>query len=175
MKPEQVDGIAIFYPVVHAAFEKRNIPQEKIVFKDERFLSELNENDQEDISSYILQGKEVWELSQELKSSSIGMLDFEFCNKLKQTGRYEFSFPINPLPVPFQKPALIIMGRQDYVVGYKDGWQLIDSYPRASFSVLDMAGHNLVFEQNELFITMVSNWLDRCNTHENKVYTICSQ
>ncbi|CAM02087.1 hypothetical protein SACE_2808 [Saccharopolyspora erythraea NRRL 2338] len=34
-------------------------------------------------------------------------------------------------------------------------------YPRASFAVLDVAGHNLPIEQPELFGALVLEWLDR--------------
>ena len=62
---------------------------------------------------------------------------------------------------PYRQPTLIVMGRQDCVVGYHDHWQLIENFPRASFVILDKAGHNLQIEQDVLFTTMVKEWLDR--------------
>lgn len=62
---------------------------------------------------------------------------------------------------PFPKPALILAGRQDDVVGYEDQWALLPHYPRATFAVLDVAGHNLQFEQPALFDALVTEWLDR--------------
>ncbi|WP_459717169.1 alpha/beta fold hydrolase [Actinophytocola sp. KF-1] len=61
----------------------------------------------------------------------------------------------------FGRPALIVTGRQDDVVGYEDQWALLPHYPRATFAVLDVAGHNLQFEQPALFDALVSEWLDR--------------
>lgn len=52
-------------------------------------------------------------------------------------------------------------GRQDNVVGYHDAWRLIEDYPRATFAVLDMAGHNLQIEQPDVFNSLVDNWLNR--------------
>ncbi|WP_286167138.1 alpha/beta hydrolase [Clostridium sp. D33t1_170424_F3] len=52
-------------------------------------------------------------------------------------------------------------GRQDGCVGYRDLWRLLEDYPRATFAVLDMAGHNLQIEQPELFHSLVENWLVR--------------
>jgi len=37
----------------------------------------------------------------------------------------------------------------------------LDSYPRASFVVLDRAGHALSVEQKTLFRALVNEWLDR--------------
>lgn len=64
-------------------------------------------------------------------------------------------------PEPFTQPTLHITGRQDDVVGYSDAWNRIDHYPRASFVVLDAAGHNILFEQTSLCSALVGEWLER--------------
>lgn len=61
----------------------------------------------------------------------------------------------------YDKPALFITGRQDNSVGYQDLWNLIEDYPRATFAVLDLAGHNLQIEQPELFHCLVREWIAR--------------
>lgn len=82
-----------------------------------------------------------------------------FLTRVHKNG-YGFSFDI--APIPFEYPSLIITGRQDHVVGYQDPWQLIEQYPRATFAVLDMAGHNnLQIEQPDVFEVLVHNWLNR--------------
>jgi len=62
---------------------------------------------------------------------------------------------------PFAGPALILTGRQDDITGYADQYPLLPHYPRATFAVLDVAGHNLQIEQPGLFEALVSEWLDR--------------
>ncbi|WP_328610931.1 alpha/beta hydrolase [Amycolatopsis sp. NBC_00345] len=62
---------------------------------------------------------------------------------------------------PYRKPALIVCGRQDSSTGYADQYALLEHYPRASYAVLDRAGHNLQFEQPALFEALVGDWLDR--------------
>jgi len=69
--------------------------------------------------------------------------------------------PEDAHPEPFSQPALHITGRQDDVVGYSDAWNRIEHYPRASFAVLDGAGHNILFEQSELCSALVADWLAR--------------
>ena len=63
--------------------------------------------------------------------------------------------------IRFDKPTLFLCGRQDNCVGYKDLEKLLDDYRRASFAILDGAGHNLQIEQNSLFQEIVRNWLER--------------
>ncbi len=72
-----------------------------------------------------------------------------------------FSFDIDRVSVLFEKPTLILMGRQDAHVGYRDGWDILEFYPRATFVVLDRAGHALGVEQEGLFQAIVNEWLDR--------------
>jgi pimeloyl-ACP methyl ester carboxylesterase len=61
----------------------------------------------------------------------------------------------------FEQPALIVTGRQDSVVGYAGQWDLVERYPRATFAVLDRAGHALPHEQPDLLGALVREWLQR--------------
>lgn len=63
----------------------------------------------------------------------------------------------------YEKPVLLLAGRQDISVGYQDIIEIIDDYPRATLAVLDMAGHNLQIEQPELFESLVGEWIKRTN------------
>ncbi|GAA1673134.1 alpha/beta hydrolase [Kribbella yunnanensis] len=62
---------------------------------------------------------------------------------------------------PYERPTLIVCGRQDAVVGFEDQYVLLPHYPRATFAVLDVAGHNLQIEQPELFDALIREWLSR--------------
>ena len=72
-----------------------------------------------------------------------------------------YSFDLDEAFVPFDKPTLILMGRQDTHVSYQDGWDILESYPRATFAILDRAGHALGAEQKGLFQALITEWLDR--------------
>lgn len=72
-----------------------------------------------------------------------------------------YSFNVDQLEKSFLQPTLMLMGRQDSAVGYRDMWQIIENYPRASFGILDRAGHDLHIDQEILFNEMVKEWLNR--------------
>ena len=55
--------------------------------------------------------------------------------------RYGFSFDLIEAEKTFEEPTLIIAGRRDTTVGYRDAWSILDSYPRATFVALDRADH----------------------------------
>ena len=69
--------------------------------------------------------------------------------------------PEDAHPEPFVQPTLHITGRQDDVVGYADALSRIEHYPRATFTTLDAAGHNILFEQRDLCSELIANWLTR--------------
>ena len=59
-------------------------------------------------------------------------------------------------------------GRQDSTVGYSRAWELLEQYPRATFAVLDGAGHALPHEQPELLRALVTEWLNRVREHASR-------
>src|SRR6266536_3224667 len=72
-----------------------------------------------------------------------------------------FSFDVDILPTPFGGPTLILTARQDHLCGYRDAWDLLNNYPRATFAVLDRAGHFVNIEQDVLCQALMREWLDR--------------
>lgn len=64
-------------------------------------------------------------------------------------------------PAPFTPPSLMITARQDQVVGYEDAWARREHYPRATFVVLDAAGHNAHLDQPVLTNALLMEWLGR--------------
>jgi pimeloyl-ACP methyl ester carboxylesterase len=70
-----------------------------------------------------------------------------------------FSFDVDALEEPFTSPCLIITGKQDTEVGYRDQFQYMNIYTNSTYIALNRAGHNLQIEQPELFETIVGNWL----------------
>jgi pimeloyl-ACP methyl ester carboxylesterase len=71
------------------------------------------------------------------------------------------SFEVDPQPALFGGPTLVLTARQDHLCGYRDAWDLLEPYPRATFAVLDRAGHFLGFEQAGLCQALMGEWLDR--------------
>jgi pimeloyl-ACP methyl ester carboxylesterase len=65
----------------------------------------------------------------------------------------------------YANPTLILAGRQDATVGHAGAWRLLDHYPRATFAVLDRAGHGLPHEQIRLLDALLGEWLDRVGEH----------
>ncbi len=107
----------------------------------------------------VVQSMEIYNRYKTEISSGISISDKSFLEKIDEN--YQFSFDVDHMKSKFTKPTLFILGKQDSCVGYKDAWDILDNYPRATFAVLDRGGHNLQLEQADLFSALVKEWLIR--------------
>jgi len=83
--------------------------------------------------------------------------------------RYGFSFDLTAAEQSFTKPALVIAARQDTTVGYRDAWDILESYPRATFAVIDRATHGWPTESSDLLVALVDDWLERIEKAEQSI------
>ncbi len=158
---ERIDGLFLLCPAIVTDQNDRNVPEHVVLNRDERLLKELDPHDAEGFAAmHVVQSREVWVRYREEILSGIALGDRVFLDSILNS-EYVFSFDCDNLPEKFQKPALFLMGRQDSCVGYKDAWNILDNYPRATFAVLDKAGHNLQLEQTGLMEALVIEWLER--------------
>ncbi|MBA1334262.1 MAG: Hydrolase, alpha/beta fold family [Firmicutes bacterium] len=142
-------------------FKQTKASAKKVIQKNSKLLSQLDLYEMEQYASIaVVQSDETWRRFREEVLPGLKLADEAFLTNFKETG-YAFSFDVDEAGSSFDKPTLILMGRQDTSVGYRDAWDLLDHYPRAAFAVLDRAGHNLQIEQPNVFTCLVSEWLDR--------------
>lgn len=157
----KVDGLLLLCPVIIADFKKRNNPAHITLKKDNKLLSELEPSDAEIFNlSYVIQSKNTLDRYIKEILSGIKSANRNFLSNIKKNG-YEFSFNVDELNKKFNKPSLILLGHQDSTVGYKDAFNILDNYPRATFAILDEAGHYLHIEQQDLFNSLVTEWITR--------------
>jgi len=156
-----VDGLAMIVPLIVPSFADRDVPEHVTLVHDEGLIASLSPEGKEEVEGYyVVQSRQIWERTEAEVGVGVAAADEPFLDRLQGSG-YSFSFDPDAGSEQFEKPALLVMGRQDSVVGYRDAWGLIKKYPRASFAVLDRAGHNLQIEQEALFNCLVNEWLNR--------------
>jgi len=165
-EPGDVLGMVLICPLAVPDDAKRDLPESQ-AFNRDTSVYETLPPDEKSMFDFIvaLQTHRVWTRFNKEMFSAWKKGKFEFLGQIRKIANYEFSFVVDQLPVPFDNPLLILTGRQDRAVGYKDTWNFLEQYPRASFVVLDMAGHALQVEQETLFNALVHEFLDRV---ENK-------
>ena len=140
-----------------------------IKFEDKDFINTLNDFERKTFGKFsVLENKKVYKRYKNEILSGIKKCNKDFIESLWKN--YSFSFNVDKKlkKIKFDKPVLFMAGRQDICVGYKDLYKLLEDYPRATFSVIDIAGHNLQIEQPELFNSLVENFLIRAKNNINK-------
>ncbi|ASA19576.1 alpha/beta fold hydrolase [Paenibacillus donghaensis] len=156
-----MNGIFLLCPCIIAEPSQRELPEHQVVTCDEVFLAELGAEDRQEFCSIsVKQTREVWERYKQEVMVGLALADETFMKGIRASGGYSFSEEIDDIPL-FNQPGLILNGRQDSMVGYKDACKLVDLYPKSVFAVLDEAGHNLHLEQVELFNGLTRDWLER--------------
>jgi pimeloyl-ACP methyl ester carboxylesterase len=157
-----VDGIAMIVPVVFAEDEKRTVPPYKVLAEESLADAGLTQEEGEFLGMSVLHThKWLAELRSYPQIPDHEKGDAEFLSRIREDHKtYAFSFDVDDLPEPFHRPALIITGRQDHIVGYRDFWGILEKYPRASYVVLDGRGHFLEHSA-ALVHALMNEWLDR--------------
>lgn len=164
-RSDKVAGVLMVVPTIIAETEKRTLPQHVVLSSDLDLDTIVPDQDPEIVEWFkamaVVQTPEVLRRIRDemVPGSKSGVEDFLI--PIRQTSRYAFSFEVDALEQPFDKPALILSGRQDRTNGFKDSWRLADIYTRATFVVLDRAGHLLDAEQTSLLTSLANEWLFR--------------
>jgi pimeloyl-ACP methyl ester carboxylesterase len=152
-----IDGLLLNVPAFIT--DTQPLPKPLVVHQDPAFLAALKPNEQDMQGFIVVQSLALLQEFRDVFNPAGEIADKAFLQRLKQN--FAFSFDVDTLPAPFPAPALFLAGRHDNWCGYHDTYKLLDNYPRASFAVLDRAGHALAVEQRPLFRALVDEWLDR--------------
>lgn len=162
-RPLSVDGLLLICPMAEQGTSKENGVEFQVFEKDEILLNSLTKEERNYFTREgvnVSQNRRVWTRFKEEVIPGLKNADFSFLENSLGKQVY-FSFNADSLIKPYTKPTLILAGRQDSIVGYYGIWEIIEKYPRASFILLDKAGHGLQIEQDVLFTETVKEWLSR--------------
>jgi pimeloyl-ACP methyl ester carboxylesterase len=159
-RPGQVRGVALIVTVVFAAHEERDVPEQALLFEEPELLDGVGPIDAAAFrEAAVIADRASWDYARSTILPAIAMTDDAATDRI--AARYTFASDVDTVGHPFTGPSLIVCGRQDSVVGWRDALSLLERFPRATFAVLDAAGHNLEGERTELLRELVDDWLDR--------------
>jgi pimeloyl-ACP methyl ester carboxylesterase len=147
-RPEQVAGLALLCPLLASTHD---VPGHEVVHGS----GDLG--DAEFREYFTVQTAETLDRYERYVEPAARMADQAALARIGE--RWELR--TRQAPAPYRRPTLVVTGRQDSTVGYLSAWELLENYPRATFAVLDRAGHALAHEQPELLRALVTEWLDR--------------
>jgi pimeloyl-ACP methyl ester carboxylesterase len=158
--PDRVAGLCLLVPWL-SEHADQVLPLPTIIARDSRAMDQLSPDDAKTVAGLaVVQNQKVVNWYRQIvvaaREQGEGL-------PLK---KFTFSFDLDHPSKSFEKPTLILAGRQDSHVGYRDALNLIELYPRATLAVLDRAGHALGVEQEKLFQALINEWLDRVEEYQ---------
>lgn len=151
-------GVALLAPATRVA-DAPERPAHRVFARDETTVATVTEAEQRWLDVSVVQTADNLEFFRAAVMPGRPLADEAFLERLDAGPNlpYDVRFPT----APFEGPSLIVAGRQDSIVGWADKLALLESFPRATFVVLDRAGHGLAAEQRVLLRAHVAEWLDR--------------
>jgi len=160
-RPAAIAGVLLTVPSIVADRAERQVPSHVTLVADPALASELGPDEAEGMFEIVVvQNRKVLDyLRANVPSAGTG--DEAYQERIQEgPGTYNFSFDVDALSEPCPAPTLIVTGRQDSVIGYRDAWEILENYPRGTFAVLDRSGHFMGVEQEDLFHALAGEWLD---------------
>jgi pimeloyl-ACP methyl ester carboxylesterase len=159
-RPHRAVGLALICPV---GSRSRDVPSHAVLHSSVDPAGVLGPELEAEYRNYlVVQTPETLRRFQEYLEPAAALVDRPALERI--FGRWELSAPPEDAPV-YPHPALILTGRQDASAGFASAWDVLEHYPRATFAVLDRAGHALLHEQLPLVDALVCEWLARVDQH----------
>ncbi|MFD1738938.1 alpha/beta fold hydrolase [Bacillus salitolerans] len=156
----QVEGICLLAPALHTG--ARSTSSKKMMETNEEVLNKL---DQEIVTAIhtllVYQTKENIQLFLEEVQPGRLLANRKFLTSEWKTKGYFFSFEPFAHMSEIDKPALLVLGKNDSIVGFEDHMKLAGKFQHVSYAVLDRAGHLLQIEARNRLIHLFMNWLER--------------
>ena len=159
LRAAQTVGALLLVPAMEAA-EKRITPTQATYFGGETALFDRYPQPFADQFKQITMVHEapvierMGEILQGLQAA-----DHEFNSRISEN--YTLPYALEHSPADYERPMLILTGKQDIVTGFDSANEWHKQFPRATFVALDRAGHGLHMEQPALFNALVDDWLNR--------------
>lgn len=162
----RVDGILLRAPLIEPDDDRRDVEAPHPVIVDPALTRTLSDAERQMMGPLMIQTPAYLAAMRakmrEAVLPAIAAADTAFLSPIRaDKTRYRLrDFSVDALP-SFDRPSLILTGRLDASVGYRDAWRLMPHMPRATFATLDRAEHGLPIDQQPLFAALVGDWLDR--------------
>jgi pimeloyl-ACP methyl ester carboxylesterase len=170
---EQVRGLLLRVPAIIADTAQRTLPAFEPLVRNESVMAALDPAEREAMGPMLVEAPAYVEAAlrrfrTRVKPAIDGTAPWA-AEMRSDAARYGFSFDLAAAEKTFAKPALVIAARQDTTVGYRDAWDVLESYPRATFAVVDRATHGWPLESADLLAALVDDWLERIEKAEQSI------
>jgi len=150
--PDRVTGLALIVPVIVAAHEDRDVAAHQVLVRDDG----LHSTEMFEELAVVVTADTLRRHNEQIEPA---VADADQAAVDRISANYAGTFPL--VGPSYERPSLVVLGRQDNVLGFNDQWHAMGQWPRATFVILDRAGHALASEQPALLTPLIDDWLDR--------------
>ena len=150
-------GMALLAPVVDSVHDNRTVPPHVVLREDPALIASLSSADAEAYTELaVVQSRDNWDRFSQSVLPGLRAAGVRAMARLAK----DYALPVLPDDAwsGFDRPVLIMTGRQDAVVGFHDQWELAQRFPRATFAMIDGAGHNLEIDEPEIVAAHLRWW-----------------
>lgn len=156
-RPDECLGMALIAPVVDSVRENRTLPAAVVLDADPALIAGLNTDDAAAYTELaVVQSPANGERFRRSVLPGLRAANVRAMARLEQNYALPES-PDNRL-TGFERPVLIVTGRQDAVVGFEDQWALAQRFPHATYALLDRAGHNASIDAADAVQALLREW-----------------
>lgn len=163
---EQVDGLLLRVPLIEPEDSMRDLDTFKPLVANQQLMSNISAEDRALLGNVLVQTPVYVQTLKAKYEKSILLAEQAADNKVldpirADPHRYRLSFSLDDEDAKFFAPTLIVCGRQDESVGYRDSLRLLELYPRSTYVVLDRGTHGLPIDETSVFEALVRDWITR--------------
>ncbi|KAF2256876.1 putative alpha/beta hydrolase [Trematosphaeria pertusa] len=163
---EQVDGLLLRVPLIEPKDGLRDLDTFQPLVRNEQLMSSMPSEDKALLGDVLIQTpayvKSLKAKYEEAVLPASKAADKEALDPIRaDPRRYQISLASGNKHPKLLAPTLIICGRHDEAVGYRDSLRLLELYPRSTYVVLDRGTHAIPVDENGLFEALVRDWLTR--------------
>lgn len=162
---DQVDGLLLRVPLIETNDSKRDVDPFQPLVRNDKLMSNISDNDKATLGNVLIQTPAYLQASKaafDIYLPAIKAADNEVLDHIRTNPqRYQLSSSLDDDPAPFPAPTLILTGRHDESVGYRDSLRLLEQYPRSTHVILDRGTHGLPIDEHGLFDALVRDWIAR--------------
>ncbi|KAJ5512619.1 hypothetical protein N7463_002171 [Penicillium fimorum] len=163
---EQVDGLLLRVPLIEPKDSMRDVDDFKPLVTNEQLMSNISAEDRTILGNVLIQTPAYIKALKARYEKIILPADKAADNKVldpirADPHRYQLSFSLDNENAKFFAPTLVVCGRQDESVGYRDSLRLLELYPRSTYVILDRGTHGLPIDETSVFEALVRDWIFR--------------
>lgn len=165
----QVDGLLLRVPLMEPVDSKRDVEKFNLyepLVENRGLMSSLSDEERGVLGNVLVQTRSYVDVLKK-KYDDVYLpadkaSDNEVLDPIREDPlRYALSNFAEIEHAKFFAPTLVLCGRHDESVGYRDSLRLLELYPRSTYIVMDRGRHGLPIDETGLFAALVRDWITR--------------